>query len=121
MWTDIFGWFWWLIETLRGGAWYWSHGGLFGTAQGRAEQLAAHGALNHDGFWSVTWPADCPHGYYGEVIGRTNGGEELVFDAWLKSPPHSEVLLSQVYNAIGYGLARAGDMVYTVIHTASCW
>lgn len=120
MWTWLFGWFWWLIETLRG-AFYYTHGGLFATAQARAEQIASQGTLNHDGFRSVTWPADCPSGYYGEVIGRTTGGEGLVFDGWLTSPGHFAVLMSHVYNAIGYGLVAVGEWLYMVIHTALCW
>lgn len=121
MWTWIFGWFWWLIEQIRG-AWYWTHGGLFNTAQRRAEELAARGDLDgHAGFWSVSWPADCPHGYYGEVIGRTNGSEYDVMNLWLQSPSHYAALVNPVYNAIGYGLARAGEMLYMVVHTALCW
>ncbi len=120
MWTWLFGWYWWLLEQIRG-SWLWDHGGLFATAQGRAEQIAAQGYLSHDGFWGTWWPADCPHGYYGEVIGLTNGDETHVFYGWLNSPGHYEVLMNPVYNAIGYGLTRVGDFIYMVIHMARCW
>lgn len=120
MWTWLFGWYWWLLEQIRG-LWYYTHGGLFNTAQARAEELAAQGQINHDGFPYVRWPADCPQGYYGEVVGMTNGDENLVFLNWLNSPGHYEVLMNPVYNAIGYGLTRAGEFIYMVIHTARCW
>lgn len=120
MFTWLFGVYWAVVEVLRG-SYLWSNGGLFNTAQRRAEELATQDVLSHDGFWAVTWPADCSAGYYGEVIGKSNGGEQLIFDAWLASPGHVAVLLDSVYNAIGYGLARVGDMLYMVIHTALCW
>jgi len=84
----------------------------------RAGRVAAAGVLSHDVAGGNTGDAldarGIPWSWYGEALGmsRAAWGEDAarqVYDLWMSSAPHRDILMSATDNYVGIGVARAGD------------
>jgi hypothetical protein len=97
---------------------YRSWGPLVDLATQRAERMAASRTLSHTAAGGSIGPALDARGVdwmgYGEAIGMTGwawGREaaDSLFTMWMNSSGHRALLLSDDYNYIGIGIARASD------------
>jgi cysteine-rich secretory family protein len=84
----------------------------------RADNVAAAGILSHDvaggNVGDALDASGIPWEWYGEALGlsRLSLGEDAarqVYDAWMASAPHRDILMSNVDNYVGIGIAQSSD------------
>jgi hypothetical protein len=84
----------------------------------RAGRVAAAGVLSHDVAGGNVGDAldarGIPWSWYGEALGTSGAawGQDAarqVYDLWMASAPHRDILLSAVDNYVGIGVARGTD------------
>lgn len=84
----------------------------------RADNVAAAGILSHDvaggNVGDALDASGIPWEWYGEALGlsRLSLGEDAarqVYDAWMASAPHHDILMSNVDNYVGIGIAQSSD------------
>jgi uncharacterized protein YkwD len=93
-------------------------GAVDALATERAGRVAAAGVLSHDvaggDVGNALDASGIPWSWYGEALGlsRATWGEEAarqVYDLWMASPPHHDILMSAVDNYVGIGIVEATD------------
>ncbi len=84
----------------------------------RADRLASVGILSHDAaggnVGDALDAASIPWYWYGEALGLSRlslseAAARQVYDAWMASAPHHDILMSAVDNYVGIGIAQSGD------------
>ena len=86
-------------------------------AQRRAEQLASGASFKHDSY-VLDRIETCSYNYcyYGELLGKTTGGPEGIWNEFLASEPHYRLLQQRKWDAVGIGVSQnTGGEVFVVL------